>query len=150
MTLREQVVEEALTWLGTPYHHLACLKGVGVDCGRFLEGVGKVLGVIPASFTPATYSPQHHLHRREEVYRDYFLRMGCTIVPWEDMTPGVMITFRLGHVVSHSGIYMPNNQIIHAIAGRGVIMHAMQGAWVQRHDLCYDFPALPVSEEPTP
>ena len=30
--LRERVVAEALSWLGTPYAHRQRLKGVGVDC----------------------------------------------------------------------------------------------------------------------
>jgi len=32
MDLRKQIVEEAHSWLGTPYHHFAMVKGAGVDC----------------------------------------------------------------------------------------------------------------------
>lgn len=31
-----QAVAEAITWLGTPYHHQGRVKGVGVDCGTLL------------------------------------------------------------------------------------------------------------------
>ena len=30
---REKLVAEALSWLGTPYHHAGRVKGGGVDCG---------------------------------------------------------------------------------------------------------------------
>lgn len=137
---REAICREALTWLKTPYHHLACIRGVGVDCGRFIEGVAKALGLIDPSWKPAAYSPEHHWHRREEVYRNYFMVLGCPVVPWEERAPGVIMTFRVGHVVAHSGIYMPGNQLIHAVSGMGVHMHILPDNWGVRHDLCYDFP----------
>lgn len=31
-SLREKVVTEAQTWIGTPWHNNQCLKGVGCDC----------------------------------------------------------------------------------------------------------------------
>ena len=39
-TTRTDVVAAAREWLGTPFHHQARLRGVGVDC------VGLVIGVI--------------------------------------------------------------------------------------------------------
>ena len=32
--LRARIVAEAMTWLGTPYHHRGKLKGIGVDCAQ--------------------------------------------------------------------------------------------------------------------
>ena len=36
---QERVRSEALTWLGTPYHHQGRVKGVGVDCGQILIAI---------------------------------------------------------------------------------------------------------------
>ena len=36
---RADIVEEARSWLGTPYHHQAALKGVGCDCIGLLRDV---------------------------------------------------------------------------------------------------------------
>ena len=36
---RAAVVAEAIAWLGTPYHHRARIKGVGVDCAQLALGV---------------------------------------------------------------------------------------------------------------
>lgn len=45
--LRGAIVEEARRWAGTPYHHQARLKGVGVDCAGLIIGVGAALGIMP-------------------------------------------------------------------------------------------------------
>ena len=37
--LREAVVTEAKTWIGTPFHHAARIKGAGVDCLMLLSRV---------------------------------------------------------------------------------------------------------------
>ena len=39
MERTKQAVELARTWIGTPYHHQACLKGVGVDCVGLIRGI---------------------------------------------------------------------------------------------------------------
>lgn len=45
--LREAIVSEARKWIGTPYHHQQCIKGVGVDCALLVVGVGSALGLMP-------------------------------------------------------------------------------------------------------
>ena len=37
----EAIIAEARSWLGTPWHHQASLKGVGCDCIGFVRGVAK-------------------------------------------------------------------------------------------------------------
>ncbi len=39
-----EAVQEALTWLGTPYHHQGRIKGVGVDCGTLICEVYEKVG----------------------------------------------------------------------------------------------------------
>ena len=34
---RAAVVAAAREWIGTPYHHMADIKGVGCDCAMLLE-----------------------------------------------------------------------------------------------------------------
>lgn len=41
---RDQIIEEAKTWIGTPIQHQGRLKGVGVDCVGFVSGVFMALG----------------------------------------------------------------------------------------------------------
>lgn len=140
MQQRDAIITEARTWIGTPYHHGACLKGVGVDCGRLLEGIAKALGLLDPAWKPAPYSPEHHFHRTEEFYRGLLEDLGCLPVAWEQIAPGVIITFRLGRVMSHSGIMMPGEQLVHAVHGHGVILNPLRGPWSRGHDQSYDFP----------
>lgn len=47
MDKRTEVIIEARRWIGTPYHHQAALRGVGVDCVGLIRGVGFAVGVLP-------------------------------------------------------------------------------------------------------
>jgi NlpC/P60 family putative phage cell wall peptidase len=42
---QEQIITTARTWLGTPFHHQARLKGVGCDCLGLVVGVVDELGL---------------------------------------------------------------------------------------------------------
>ena len=43
--LAEQILTEARSWIGTPWHHNQACKGVGVDCARLYQAVLASLGV---------------------------------------------------------------------------------------------------------
>ena len=42
---RQEVIDQARTWLGTPFRHQGRLKGIGVDCVGLIIGVTKELGL---------------------------------------------------------------------------------------------------------
>ena len=69
MRQRAAVVAEAETWLGTPYHHEARIKGHGVDCAQVLIGVFANVGLIEPVALPH-YPMDWNLHRDEERYLD--------------------------------------------------------------------------------
>jgi NlpC/P60 family putative phage cell wall peptidase len=39
--IRKAIIEEARSWIGTPFRHQCNLKGVGVDCVGLILGVGE-------------------------------------------------------------------------------------------------------------
>lgn len=117
--LREVVIKNAMEWLNTPYHSGARLKGVGVDCGQILIAVFEESGVIDTgSCEPGYYSPEFHLHRSEEKYLGWVQKY-CD--PVTDPQAGDIALFKFGRCVSHGGIYIGDNKIIHAYVGMGVI-----------------------------
>lgn len=59
---RAAVVAEARTWIGTPYHHQARVKGVGVDCAGVLIGVARALGIVAADFDISGYTREADGH----------------------------------------------------------------------------------------
>jgi len=63
--LRVSVVREAESWIGTPFHHAARIKGAGVDCLMLLAEIHERAGIIP-HIDPPFYVPDWHLHRDAE------------------------------------------------------------------------------------
>ena len=117
------IVNIAKTWLNTPYHSGAKIKGVGVDCGQLLIAVYEDAGVLPAGeCSPGYYSNEWHLHRSEEKYLGWVQKY-CD--PVTDPQAGDIALFKFGRCVSHGGIYIGDNKIIHAYVGMGVIISAL-------------------------
>lgn len=115
------VIEEALTWLDTPYHTMARVKGAGVDCVQFIIAVYENCGLVKHVDT-GVYSQEWHLHRSEERYLNGIL-LYCNEVKVPRI--GDIVTFKYGRCVSHAGIYIGDNKLIHAYIDRGVIISNM-------------------------
>jgi len=49
------VVVAGRTWIGTPFHHQARSKGIGVDCAGVIIGVGRELGLVSPDFDIGGY-----------------------------------------------------------------------------------------------
>lgn len=126
-TMRRAVVAEALTWLRTPYHHAARIKGVGVDCAQFLIAVYAATGLID-DFTPDRYPPDWHLHRTAERFLSLVLDRAR---PTDDPGPGDVVLMRFGRAFSHGGVVVGDGHIVHAFLGRGVEL-ADLSEWARR------------------
>lgn len=107
---RAAVAAEATSWELTPYHHLARLKGIGVDCALLLCEVYERAGVTP-HIDPGEYAPQWGLHRDEEKYLEWLERYGHQV-----QTPGLgdVGAFRFGRTFSHAGIFVGPDLLVHA------------------------------------
>jgi len=142
---RQDVIDEALTWDQTPYHHLQRCKGVGTDCIQFLVGIAFNLGIIDSSDIGRLphYSPQWHLHRDEEllvnVMRRFVQEGKLREVSVKNRQPGDMLIFKFGRVSNHGGVFLPRNRIIHALAGgvRRVAVHGFDRATGKRLTHCF-------------
>jgi NlpC/P60 family putative phage cell wall peptidase len=145
MLTREDVVREASSWIGTPYHHRACVKGAGADCGTFLIGVARSLGVVPADWMPEFYSVQWHLHRTEELYLGIILEWGARAVALSDVQPGDILVFRWApeQPVSHAGIALADNIMIHTLARKGVQRSRLNAYYMAHIAGAYAWPGFP-------
>jgi cell wall-associated NlpC family hydrolase len=113
---RARVVAEAKTWLGTPYHHMAKVKGAGVDCAQILVAVFETVGLIPPT-TLAYYPPDWAMHRDQERYLQIIEQLGGVAVPnppERAPLPGDIVVWRYGRTYSHGAIVIDWPQIIHA------------------------------------
>ena len=121
---RAAVVAEAMTWLGTPYHHHARIKGTGVDCAQLLIAVYAECELVPA-VDPGKYPVEWHLHQNEEKFAEWLERVGAREV--QTPAPGDIALFRYGRTYSHGGIVV-GEQILHAYMGLGVCLHRLTEA----------------------
>lgn len=108
--LRESIVDEAKTWLGTPYHHQAHIKGAGVDCVQILiEVYHAALGITKPDL--GYYAPDWMLHREEE---RYLAGLEDFATPVDIPQAGDVVIYKFGRCFSHSGIVVRWPLIIHA------------------------------------
>ena len=109
---RAAVVAAARAWIGTPYHHMADIKGVGVDCAMLLVRVYCDLGLVEP-FDPRPYTQDWMMHRNEERYQNFLLERAHLVE-----TPGLgdVILFKIGRCFAHGGIVSKTDplSIVHA------------------------------------
>lgn len=123
---RKKVVDEAISWIGTPYRTNARVKGKdgGVDCLTFLADVFANAGEIERLPIPR-YPHDFHLHSKEEYYlngKDETpgILSFCDEVEDVNPLPGDVYLFKFGHSFSHSAIVVDYPVIIHAWLRRPV------------------------------
>ena len=116
--MREAVVAEAESWVGTPFHHAARVKGAGVDCLMLLAEVYERAGII-GRVEPRFYVPDWHLHRDAERYMEGLLRYARPIDGPPE--PGDIGLFRFGRTFSHGAIVTEWPRLVHAYWNLGVV-----------------------------
>jgi cell wall-associated NlpC family hydrolase len=128
---RSAVLVEARRWIGTPYHHMGRLRGVGADCATFPAEVYAAAGVI-APVAIEFYPPDWHLHRGprdlagtagtgEKTHERYLARVLEHAVEVPAPLPGDMALWRVGRAFAHGAIVLGWPRIVHAVVGIGVM-----------------------------
>jgi cell wall-associated NlpC family hydrolase len=138
---RAAVVAEALTWLGTPYHHQAALKGIGADCAMFPLAVYAEAGLIPAGIHVDDYPMDWAFHRDEERYLAMVERFGHRI-DREHLGLGDFVVWRFGRTFSHGAIVVEPPRVIHAYVEAGSVTIddiSLEGPLTMRPTRCYSF-----------
>lgn len=128
---RIHIIQEARSWLGTPYHHKGRIKGVGVDCGGLLyEVYGKFMPLGPY---PEYYAEDWALHQdNNEIYLEF---MKPYTVPWDAPVPGGIAVFRYGRAFSHGAIISEKGTFIHSFGrtGRGKVLESTRDYFVENN-----------------
>lgn len=116
---RARVVAEARTWLGTPFHHAARVKGAGVDCAMLLAEVFERAGTI-ARVEIENYPRDWNMHRDHARFLSEIM-LRARPVPLPPRAADIVM-FRYGRQPSHAAIVTRWPEIIHAYSGRGVVL----------------------------
>ncbi len=135
-----RVVAAARSWLGTPYHDQASLRGVGCDCLGLARGVWReVVGDEPFLIPP--YSRDWGETGPREVLADGARRMMPEIA-LAHTGPGALILFRMTPraIAKHVGILISPDSFIHAYERLGVVEELLNPIWRRRIAFAFLFP----------
>lgn len=109
---QQKVLDEARTWLGTPWHHEGAVKGAGVDCAMLLLRVFVEVGAIP-EFDPRPYPIDHMMHSGDERFLGWLNRHADEVTDAEPQVADVIV-YKVGRCYSHGAIVEQWPHIIHA------------------------------------
>jgi NlpC/P60 family putative phage cell wall peptidase len=141
--LRQKIVAEAESWIGTKFHHMARVKGAGVDCGQLLIEVYERCDCMPHLVT-GYYPPDFHRHQDLEWYAKTLLNY-CVEVDSGNLLPADIVLFRMkdAKVFSHGGIIVDWPWIVHAaFVQRKVVRGAADTGWLKMLHRRYFRPRL--------
>lgn len=134
---REDVVREALSWCGTPFHDCAGVKGAGVDCVHLLTATYAAVGAIE-KFEPEAYSPQWFQHRDEPRFLGGLKRYAHRV---DSPLPGDVAMYNFGRHAAHAAIVIDERTIVHAFKPVGcVIRDSLQAHAHRLHSYWSVFP----------
>jgi len=139
---RGEIVACARAWIGTPYHHQASVRGVGVDCLGVVRGVWRELYGEDAE-TPPPYSRDWAERYGQETLIDA-ARRHLKVAPRAEPEPGDVVVFRYRRHLpaKHVGIATGASSFIHAIETAPVAEVAITDWWRRRIAAVFSFPGV--------
>jgi cell wall-associated NlpC family hydrolase len=111
---RAAIIDEAFSWIGTPFRNCADIKGLkgGVDCAMLAVRCYIDTGRL-APFDPRPYPPDWMLHRDEERFLGWIQdTLGARQVAAPRL--GDVPVWKVGRCFSHCGIVVNAMEAIHA------------------------------------
>lgn len=129
---RDDVVREALTWEGTPFHDCSGIRGAGCDCAHLLIRTFSAVGLIE-DFDPA-YKPQWFLHRDEPLFLHALKAQGARLIHFENIAAGDVLMYKFGRHAAHGAIVIDANTIIHAYKPAGCVGLGSRREFADRFD----------------
>jgi NlpC/P60 family putative phage cell wall peptidase len=138
---RADIIAEAASWIGTPYHHQASLKGVGADCLGLVRGVWRgVYGAEPLVIPAYAQEPNETPGGEALIEGAAVHLVAGTAAP----QPGDLLVFRLRENLParHCGVLIAEDRFVHAVSGRSVSGAAFGVWWRRRLAAHFAFPGL--------
>jgi NlpC/P60 family putative phage cell wall peptidase len=150
MTEAQTIVTQARTWIGTPFHHQARLKGKGCDCLGLIVGVVDELGLKDKHGQPlAGYDEVTYSKEPDGAYLTEKLTALLDEVPIAEAQAGDLALFKVRENPQHmafltdypcagvGGAASANENftlgMVHSYApARRVVEHRLDDDWKQR------------------
>lgn len=137
MTQAQTIVTQARTWIGTPFHHQARLKGKGCDCLGLIIGVVDELGLKDKHGQPlAGYDEVTYSKEPDGAYLTEKLTSLLDEVPIAEAQAGDLALFKVRENPQHMAFltdYENTLGMVHSYApARRVVEHRLDDDWKQR------------------
>jgi cell wall-associated NlpC family hydrolase len=108
---RQQVLDAARKWIGTPFKHQGRLLGVGADCAGIVIGTAHALGISDFDFLEYNVCPNPEL-------MGLLLDQNLISIPKEEAKSGDLLWLRVGKKPRHLAI-KTDVGILHSFANVG-------------------------------
>lgn len=143
MNIGERAIEEARSWIGTPYLHQASVRGAGTDCLGLLRGVWRAIYGREPEAVPA-YTADWGESSGLEVLLSAAERW---LVPKSqgatEMGDVLLFRMREDSIAKHLGLQSASGahpRFIHSYTGYGVIETSLSLPWQRRIAARFAFP----------
>lgn len=111
-------IDEVRSWIGTPFHHAARSKGIGVDCVGVLIEAARAQGLID-------YQNVEYSRLVDPAYLTSEILRFCRYVAIEDRRPGDVLLFAIEGSAQHTGILTQRDpgseKFVHANQSAGLV-----------------------------
>lgn len=146
--IRKTLIDEIMTWRGTPYHDQARIKNVGVDC------IGLIVGVALELQKKGIYLIEREIKLEEvpEQWKYYSpfptgeIRTALEhyLIPTDFYAPGDILEFRWkpNYPPQHCGFMVHDNCMVHALSRKKVQWHTIDDNWWGKLTRAYTWPIL--------
>jgi NlpC/P60 family putative phage cell wall peptidase len=136
---REDAVAEARSWLGTPFQHQGCLKGVACDCIGLVKSVGITLGLVEYDEAKARPFLAYRMMPDSKKMREALATFFVPIRVVEAM-PADILFLAWTKEPQHLAL-ITDLGIIHSYSGVGkVVEHSFDERWQKRVTAAYRYP----------
>lgn len=143
MVSRADIIAEARAWIGTPYAHQACVKGVGCDCLGLVRGVWRALFGHEPERPPPYTRDWAETHGRETLAE----AAGRHMIPIaiDRIRPGDVLLFAMKDhsPAKHCAILTEPGRMVHSIEAHQVAEVSLwSGLGRRRLRFAFAFPNL--------
>ena len=132
---RQALLDEARSWVGTPFFANSSAKGRGVSCQKLAASIYQSTGFLPPEETIPD-APMSRARFAEDSLVEAWLngRTDFELLPHGSaLMPGDLMTFRLKRSVHHVGILVLPGIFVHAAEGVGAQLSPVaDSTWMSR------------------
>jgi len=144
---RDEIVDIAREWIGTPYVHQMSTMNAGADCLGLVRGIWRALYQFEPELPPAYTPDWNEKNWNQSTGKDVLFEAAQRhLVERSDASiePGDILIFRVQRFgpTKHCGIYSGDNRFIHAYSGRNVCENWLNRWWYSRIAAVFCFPGV--------